>query len=221
MLAALHGSRVVLPAAQVSRFAIGFALRGVLETALADLDRPWVGGPYSEPSRALVAESALALREALDTFDRLASRVAAAGDELVITHGEPHPGNVMLTDGARMLIDWDTVGLAVPERDLWMVLSEGGEEADRYGRATGRSVNSCALDLYRLRWALDDTSSFLQRLRSPHRRTADTDHAWRSLRDTLSAREVRLPQPCPPDAGGGQETRPESAGAGGARSSSW
>jgi spectinomycin phosphotransferase len=188
LLAALH--RAGLGSARVSRFAVGFPLRSVLEAALADVNRPWHGGPYSEPARALVAETAPVLREVLENFDRLAARVAEDADELVITHGEPHPGNVMLTDGVRMLIDWDTVGLAVPERDLWMVVSEGGEEGDRYGRATGRSVNPYALDLYRLRWSLDDASSFLQRLRSPHRRTADTEHAWRSLRSTITGRGV-------------------------------
>ena len=38
-----------------------------------------------------------------------------------------------------------------------------------------------ALELYRLRWALDDISSFVRDLRARHRRTAGTEHAWQSL----------------------------------------
>ena len=41
--------------------------------------------------------------------------------ELVVTHGEPHAGNVMRrSDGRHLLVDWDTVAVAPPERDLWM-----------------------------------------------------------------------------------------------------
>ena len=47
----------------------------------------------------------------------------------VVTHGEPHPVNVMQTDAGRVLIDWDTVAIAPPERDLWMVIC--GTEARR------------------------------------------------------------------------------------------
>jgi aminoglycoside phosphotransferase (APT) family kinase protein len=56
----------------------------------------------------------------------------AAGPDRVITHGEPHPGNLMVTDRGPVLIGWDTVGLARPERDLWWVLGDPrhfGEEA--------------------------------------------------------------------------------------------
>ena len=126
---------------------------------------------------------------------------------LVITHGEPHPGNVIRipaggarlpTAGARlpadagqarggiMLIDWDTVALAPPERDLWMVATETGEELRRYTELTGRPVDATGLELYRLRWALDDLSCFLRDLRSPHRHTPGTEHAWQALEITIT-----------------------------------
>jgi len=112
----------------------------------------------------------------------------------VITHGEPHPGNVILmpADGAGparggiMLIDWDTVALAPPERDLWMVATETGDELHRYTELTGRPVGATALELYRLRWALDDLSCFLRDLRAPHRRTPGTEHTWQALQITIA-----------------------------------
>jgi spectinomycin phosphotransferase len=85
-----------------------------------------------------------------------------------------------------MLVDWDTVGLARPERDLWLVASETGDELRRYTELTGRPVDTAALELYRLRWALDDISCFVRDLRAAHRRTADTQHAWQSLERTLA-----------------------------------
>ena len=99
----------------------------------------------------------------------------------MITHGEPHPGNIIRVGREIMLVDWDTVGLAPPERDLWLVASETGDELRRYTELTGRIVDATALELYRLRWALDDISCFVRDLRRPHGRTAGTEHAWQSL----------------------------------------
>jgi spectinomycin phosphotransferase len=130
------------------------------------------------------------VRRVLATFDRLARQVAA-GDR-VITHGEPHPGNTIAADGRTMLIDWDTAGLAPPERDLWMIT---GDELPRYTAATGRVVDPEALSFYRLRWALDDTSSFIDRLRGARRRTADNEHAWHGLEYTITQLITRPERP--------------------------
>jgi spectinomycin phosphotransferase len=85
----------------------------------------------------------------------------------------------------RVLIDWDTVGLGPPERDLWMVVSETGEESRRYASLTGRAVDPARLAMYRLRWALDDISAYVNQLRTEHGRTADTEHAWLALKETV------------------------------------
>ena len=147
--------------------------RGDLERAMDELDREWAGGPLAEPARALLARGAAGVRRLLETFDDLAARVAARGVEPVVTHGEPHAGNVLRTPGGGLLlIDWDTVGLGPPERDLWLV------DADA---RSGRDVDPDAMRLYELRWWLNDISSYLAVLRRPHIRTADTEHALRVL----------------------------------------
>jgi len=169
-----------------------------LELALRELGRPWTGGPFTEPSRELLAGAAGPVRRGLDALGRwIGARFSA--EDLVITHGEPHPGNIIRlasadadgadagagaagpASGAIMLIDWDTVGLAPPERDLWMVATETGAELRRYTELTGRPVDMAAIALYRLRWALDDLSCFVRDLRAPHRRTPGTEHAWQAL----------------------------------------
>ena len=183
MLAALH--RADPAAVRLPRCEVGLPRRRDLEAALRELGRPWSGGPFAEPARALLAGAAGQVRHRLVTLDRWASGVAAAG-EVVITHGEPHPGNVIRAGREIMLVDWDTVGLAPPERDLWMVASETGDELRRYTELTGRAVDTTALELYRLRWALDDISAFVRKLRAGHRRTAGTEHAWLSLERTLA-----------------------------------
>lgn len=155
--------------------------RAVLEEALQDLHRPWTGGPFSEPARALLSDHAARVRQVLDAFDDLAVTIAGAGRPSVITHGEPHPGNIVNADGgALLLIDWETVRLAPPERDLWM-LDLGADGLAMYAEASGRPADPAALALYRIRWYLDDLSIFVNQFRSAHRQTADVEHAWRSF----------------------------------------
>lgn len=182
MLAALHGADpAVVP---LRRPGFGLSWRDELEGALRDLGRPWTGGPFAERARSLLAGAAGQVRRQLDTLDQ---RASAPAGETVITHGEPHPGNVILLPGGDiMLIDWDTVGLAPPERDLWMVATESGDELRRYTELTGRPVEVAALESYRLRWALDDISCFVRDLRAPHRRTPGTEHAWRALEISIA-----------------------------------
>jgi spectinomycin phosphotransferase len=191
MLAALHQSALDRPGLDRSALAgapvaaIGLARRGDLDAALRDLGRRWRAGPFGEQARTLLAGADDQIGGLLEVFDRRADAIRA--DDFVITHGEPHPGNAMQVGSRQMLIDWDTVGLGPPERDLWMVAGQSGEEARRYAGLTGRAVDPGLLEWYRLRWALDDISAFVHQLRSAHGRTADAEHAWVALKDTVTS----------------------------------
>ncbi len=195
MLAALHRADPV--EARLPRIEPGLSWRGDLETALDELGQPWTGGPYAEPARALLAGAAGPVRRHLDALDRWTGRLAVA--DVVITHGEPHPGNVIrlpVTPSAAgeacqasprlALIDWDTVGLAPPERDLWGVATDSGDELRRYAELTGRTADPARLEFYRLRWALDDLSCFVRDLRAPHRRTPGAEDNWQGLETTIA-----------------------------------
>jgi spectinomycin phosphotransferase len=114
----------------------------------------------------------------LAAADRLAADVAGRCANWVVTHGEPHAGNVMRTGGSHVLVDWDTVALAPPERDLWMVVTDTADEATVYADATGHQVDAAAVDLFRVTWDLADLAVYLNVLRSPHRRTADAVAAF-------------------------------------------
>jgi spectinomycin phosphotransferase len=190
LLARLHDTTPVVRPVAAPRH-LDLPLRGRLEAALRELDRPWTGGPFSERVRELLAEQARELWRWLETFDRLAIEVAAWPDDFVITHGEPHGGNLLRTAAQEwLLIDWDTVGLAPPERDLWHVARDPGDLA-LYTEATGRGVDARAIALYRLRWALDDIAIFASELRSPHAATADAERAWDGLNVYLRSEEWR------------------------------
>ncbi|HEY1321153.1 MAG TPA: phosphotransferase [Streptosporangiaceae bacterium] len=182
LLAELHRSTVTAPHA--SRDALRLAERPVLDAALAELGRPWAGGPFAEPVRRELAANAGRVAGWLSSFDELAAQVAARSAGDVITHGEPHPGNLIRVAGQFRLIDWDTVALAPPERDLWMLDGAAGA-FDHYRAATGRAVDGAAVSCYRLEWALKDLAAFTGLLRGRHQRDKDTEKAWWAFLATL------------------------------------
>jgi spectinomycin phosphotransferase len=184
MLAALH--TVTPTGIRVPRRPLELATRQTIDQALASLNVPWTGGPYAEPGRHLLARYERPLRQAFARFDSLLDLVRDDGGPDVITHGEPHPGNLLRARAGLCLIDWDMTALARPERDLWWVVS-GDQDAARYSRRTGWAVSQDALELYRLHWGLDDIAEFLSEIRGPHQRTADTLEFWTGLQQTLTS----------------------------------
>jgi len=58
---------------------------------------------------------------ALAELDDTAVAAAAMRRRVLLTHGEPHRGNLIWTPNGLRLLDWDTVAVGFPERDLWMV----------------------------------------------------------------------------------------------------
>ena len=174
MLAELHEAPV--PPAMHSA---GLTIPGRrhLEDALHDASGPWTGGPLSEPARQAVKSSASELTELLSLADRLAAEAEEHGAGHVVTHGEPHAANVMRTnDGGRVLVDWDTVALAPPERDLWMLVDEDEHDA--------------ALDFFRLTWELKDIAEYLNVLRAPHEENEDTVRQHGALTRIAAVRET-------------------------------
>ncbi|MEV0587081.1 aminoglycoside phosphotransferase family protein [Nonomuraea sp. NPDC050310] len=156
-----------------------------LDRALAALDQPWTAGPYGEPARKLVRAEAARLRARLAEFDHTAATLDGRAN-MVVTHGEPHPGNLLWHDGRVKLIDWDTVALAHPERDLWLAATEPGD-LDHYAHVSGREPDPRLLGFYRLRWQLDDLAVYLELFRAPHTEGGDAADSWRYFQDTLTA----------------------------------
>jgi spectinomycin phosphotransferase len=186
MLATLHTASpagIRVPSRPVD---LTLRTRLVVKQSLASLGVPWNGGPFAEPGRELLARYEQPLRKAFTRFDGLIAWARDADGPQVITHGEPHPGNLLRTPAGLCLVDWDMIALARPERDLWWVVSSD-EDAARYSWRTGWTVSQNALALYRLRWGLEDIAEFLSDIRGPHQRTADTLVSWRGLQETLES----------------------------------
>jgi spectinomycin phosphotransferase len=177
MIAVLHQAT---PAVRdgAPRHVLSFAGRCDLDAYLLSPDRPWDSGPFAETARGRLLPHAADLGQLVATFDRVAEATRPARADLVITHGEPHPANIMSADGRLDLIDWDTVALAPPERDIALIATASNEGIDRYYLATGRELNPAVIGLYRLRWYLDDIASAVRLFRNPHHDTPDT-RRWR------------------------------------------
>jgi spectinomycin phosphotransferase len=188
MLAELHQATAAAGSA-VRTAGLDLPGRHHLEAALFELNEPWTGGPLSEPARAAVRDAASALAELLTLADRLAADAQKRGGGWVVTHGEPHAANVMRTGEGRFLVDWDTVALAPPERDLWMLVGGGTDAADLYFRATGTQPNDTALDYFRLTWDLKDLAEYLNVFRSPHQENDDTLRQYQALTNCAAIRE--------------------------------
>ncbi|SFR29706.1 spectinomycin phosphotransferase [Lentzea waywayandensis] len=133
--------------------------RAVL-TALLDEPGEWC----SADARAVLVAHTEVVRGKLAELDRLAGQLT---DEQVVTHGEPHAGNVIHTPEGLVLVDWDTVGLAPPERDLWLV---GGDSA-----------------FYALRWSINDIADFAVSLRDPHEQSRDAERTLHYFTETLKS----------------------------------
>ncbi len=108
---------------------------------------------------------------------------------LVICHGDPTPGNVLVTAGGRAhLIDWDDLILAPRERDLvfWAdeaVFDEGRSfhpVLDGYASLAGPvSLDPGMIDFYRRQWAVGEIGAFAGRLlfEDPEDTQAESDLA--------------------------------------------
>ena len=144
-------------------------------------------GPYARQAGRLIADHAAPLRRLLARYDDLARQARSRPDRAVLTHGEPHPGNTLLTDGGWRLIDWDMALAAPPERDLWHLADPASLAA--YASATGVMPQPSLLEAYRLRWDIADIALDLGRFRRPHTGNEDDAKAWRvliSIMDRLS-----------------------------------
>jgi len=151
--------------------------RDELESALDGVGVP-DHGPYAEATSALVAAHAEPIRRLLATYDGLAADVDARP---VLTHGEPHPGNTMLTPHGWKLLDWDTALIASPERDLWSLDPGDGTWLAAYADATGVRPRPNLLELYRIRRDLADLAVDVSRFRRPHARTQNDIASWEFL----------------------------------------
>jgi len=160
-----------------------------LQAMIRHTSDAWCSGPYAQRARELLRTHARDLRVLIAAYRSLARRVGSQPARMVITHGEPHAGNVIVTTDGLVLVDWDTTLAAPPERDLWDLGGDDASLLDYYAAATGIEIDDGALSLYRLWYDLAEVGGYLRLFQSPHEDTADTRESWKELQHFLRPAE--------------------------------
>ncbi len=60
-----------------------------------------------------------------------------------------------------------------------------GFGAGRYAELTGRRVSGAALQLYKMRWSLDDIVLAIRDFRAPHEQNEDSGLTWDALTEEI------------------------------------
>jgi spectinomycin phosphotransferase/16S rRNA (guanine(1405)-N(7))-methyltransferase len=160
-----------------------------LQAMIRHTSDAWCSGPYAQRAQDLLRTHARDLHVLITAYRSLARRAGSQPERMVITHGEPHAGNVIVTADGLVLVDWDTTLVAPPERDLWALGGDDASLLDYYAAATGIEIDDEALSLYRLWYDLAEVGGYLSLFHSPHEDTADTRESWKELQHFLRPAE--------------------------------
>jgi spectinomycin phosphotransferase len=187
LLASIHGQTDATPALAPRHLEVPD--RAAFEHALTLMDQPWDAGPLAHDARELLRRNLDVVTSSLADLDAAAEMANAMARRVVLTHGEPHAGNLIWTPTGLRLVDWDTVAMAPPERDLWMITHVDPTAAARYQRLTGTLLDEDLLSAHRLLWAIADIASFTTQLHRPHLGNVDDRRALVALRLLLEGDE--------------------------------
>jgi hypothetical protein len=135
-------------------------------------------GPYEQPTLELITRFEPGIRAVLAAYDELAAKVRARPEGAVLTHGEPHVANSMLTAAGWVLIDWDTALISPPERDLCNLDPGDGSILAAYEQATGTALLPEGLELFRRRWDLADLAIAVSEFTEPHSGNANDQETF-------------------------------------------
>ena len=151
----------------------------------------WDGGPWSVPAARMLADCGSVVRQAMRRFALLGAAVAGSVDRWVVTHGEPHSGNLVDTPDGLRLVDWATLRLAPRERDLREVLgaAEGTGPWFAYVESGGRPdpFSPDALELFALEWHLSEIAENAVLFSGPHEDTPDARRSFGDLEAETAA----------------------------------
>ncbi len=142
-------------------------------------------GPHTGVASQLLIDNEAEIRGLVARYEALVARYLTEPGPVVVTHGEIHPGNVMATPEGWVIVDWDTVLLAPPERDLWRLVQGDRSMLRAYADATGSPLNEWLVDLYGIRWDLAEIASFASEFRRPHEDNENSRKALEILRSVV------------------------------------
>jgi spectinomycin phosphotransferase len=154
---ALHSARV---SADVKSESFDLPFADELEVALARaVTGSDAAGSLGRDVSDLVRRNGARIGDWREEIAVCQGRCRASPGELVLTHGEPEPPNVLVTpDDELLLLDWGDLLRAPPERDALSLRSLGIAQPARRD----------FLRFYELRWILSEVAEYVSRFTSPH-----------------------------------------------------
>lgn len=209
LVARIHAATHLAAIAEIpSREDFQIACRDDLFVRLDDLSTAWTSGPYGEATRTLLLANVDLIRAGFAQYDALAEQAHSGRDGWVVTHGEPHAGNIVRRADTRQLVmvDWDTCALAPRERDLWQLFPEGDQSLEQLGsylraaKLPAEAISPNLLHLYRLRWDLEEIAIYADWYYRAHEDTEDMRTGWDGLAHSVSLLPGHLERgkDCPP-----------------------
>lgn len=138
------------------------------------LEQPWGPGPYADTARNAVSDRLADLARWTTRYHELATR--ARGRAWVATHGEPHSDNQLLTPRGRYLVDWESLKLAPPERDLRVLLDAGAQV----------HADPEMVEMFDLEWRLDEINQYVAWFAAEHHDTEDDGIAFAGILHELN-----------------------------------
>lgn len=181
------------PAVAPQRCDFGLQNADGLHAAIDCTGEPWRSGPYGEQARALLDRHASGVIALMTAYGELAAGARSRPERFTVTHGEPNPANVLRTPAGFVIVDWDFVQLAPPERDLWDLAETDPSVLAAYTEATGTDIDPGALALFRMWYDLSEIAGYIELFRAAHDDTEDTAESWKNLEYYLRPAE-RWPQ---------------------------
>lgn len=153
---------------------IGVGVTERLNTLSAEA---WPHGPLGEQARRIVVQGLEAISGWEARYTELARMATAHRAHWVLTHGEPHFANQLITESGLLLVDWETCAVAPVARDVRTLSAafHGIWEAD-----------AAMIELFDLEWRLSEIQEYAQWFRRPHTGTSDDLIAFEGLKDELS-----------------------------------
>lgn len=143
----------------------------------AELAAPWGAGPLGEEARQLLSGVGDELATWEARYHRLAAQARRQRDRWVPTHGEPHHANQFLDASGLRLVDWETLAVAPPERDLRDLPAEA---------RAALIVDEEMIALFDLEWRLMEIEVYAHWFRAPHAGSEDDMIALEGLREEIA-----------------------------------
>lgn len=114
----------------------------------------------------------------LSEFSATREQLLQRGDErFVICHGDPSPGNIIITPEEQVfLIDWDAPLYAPPERDLIHIHHSSDALEGYVNVVEGYEVDSLTMRFYQLHWDVQEIVEYGSRTLYTHQSEAQNDH---------------------------------------------